>query len=325
MIAKSLDDICEFIRQKRLASRNNRTQDNKASNDTKKKTKQMQIRSSSARPLLAMPYKDKILELYDKGYTVNKIATELGISYSSVYTLIKKFRGSVEPRGNLYKVYRDTLEVLAEYVLNPSAKQLKKKYGGKYISRIQDILQYTSFPRPRFLKPDERREVHKAIVDFLKEHPNKEVFTIHELSPLIEKVQKYYRVWGGKVNMVIEDMVKLWEEGLNARQIAKKLGISDTSVRKTLKKLGIFPYLRSKHNVFDREFLSKVIAYIKGEIHPRSGLDRIYRVIKMLGFKGKTDIPPDLIPKIEDAIEKKLKEVGRDYLTKEELMSIRFR
>ena len=45
----------------------------------------------------------------------------------------------------------------------------------------------------------------------------------------------------------------------------------------------------------------------------------------MLGFKGKTDIPPELIPRIEDAIEKKLKEVGRDYLTKEELTSIRFR
>ena len=232
---RSLDEICSFIKRKRLGI---------VDSKPKKKVERKRLVRKDRKPekdRLWQIYRDKIVELWDKGYTMNRIASELGISYSVVVIALRKSGRVTEPRGRMHKVYRRTLEILSEYFLNPSFRELKERYGKIEASRVMEFLRNTEFPRPRFISEYQRKEVSRVIRKFLKEHPDKDIFTLDEVKPLVDSVKKYHRMWKGKVDEMWNQIKELYDKGYSVSRIARILKISPRSVRGALYKHGIKP------------------------------------------------------------------------------------
>ena len=238
----SLDEICDYIRRKRLKNRGQKR------GCIKRKEKKVVKKAEKGKRLWQV-YQDEIVELWERGYAVGTIAKKLGVSEKTVVTALKKKGILPEPRGRMYQVHRGTLEVLSEYVLNPSFRELKEKYGSVQAYRVTEFFRHTDFPRPRFLKQSCRIEVSRAIKRFLKEHPDKEFFTLDELKPLVDEVRHLKKMWKGKVKELAPEIWKLYLSGHTVKEIARRLNISEHSVMDV---------------VYKKRYLPRELVYQKG-------------------------------------------------------------
>ena len=214
MVFSNLDEVLEFINIKRKI---------------KRKSKGKPQSKPKKRIHLWKKMQPEIVSLYNKGYNVNQISRMLKVSYDTVANSLKYAGIKVERRGKKHKVFRETLELLCEYVINPSDREVRVKYGRVYSTRIQEFFRYTDFPRPRYLNELERREIAKAIKEFLN-NTDKLIFTIDDLKPLIEKAKPYKKMWKGKLRELAPAIWKLYNQGYKIKEIAKMLNITERSV-----------------------------------------------------------------------------------------------
>jgi len=241
MVFGNIDEVLEFIKSKRKGKGKTKTTTTKKEK-TKQKTEHQpkQKEKPKKRTYLWKEKQQEIVSLYKKGYNVYQISKKLNVSYNTVVRSLWYAGIKVENIGRQHKVFRETLELLCEYIMNPSNKEFAKKYGKVYSTRIQEFFRYTGFPRPRFLSKSERRVIAKAIKEFLNS-TDKLIFTIDDLKPLIEKAKPYKRMWKGKVKELAPKIWELYNQGYEIKEIAKMLNVSERSVRDVVYKKRYLP------------------------------------------------------------------------------------
>jgi len=249
MSFNNLEEVLEFIQSKRKSKRQTKPKIEKivkkeiAKKEKKKQKttpKVEQKEKPKKRTYLWKEKQQEIVSLYKKGYNVNQISRMLNVSYNTVVRSLWYAGIKVENIGRQHKVLRKTLELLCEYIMNPSHKQFVKKHGKVFGTRIQEFFRNTGFPRPRFLNKSERKEIVKILKEFL-ERTNKEIYTIDDLKPIIDKVKVYKKMWKGRVKEIAPAIWNLYSQGYDIKEISEILNVSERSIRDVVYKKRYLP------------------------------------------------------------------------------------
>lgn len=186
---------------------------------------------------------EKILELYNQGINVEKIATKLNLSSSTVYRTIRKLNKegriqSINKKGRKKK----TLEL---YNLGLETKEISKRLNvtvesiNTYIKELREEGKIQQRERKNVAKEENKKKILELYNQglYIKEIANEVYLAETTVNRYIKELKEEGKIQQGKRKNVAkeknkEKILELYNLGMKRKEIAEKLNISVGTIQK---------------------------------------------------------------------------------------------
>ena len=192
--------------------------------------------------------KEKILELYNQGLEIKEIAKRLNISDTTIYKYIKELKeeGRIQKRKTLAKKDINKEETLELYNSKMKVKEIAKKLNVSVVTIRTYIKELKEEGKVQNNGKEERKEEALELynqgleIKEIAKRLNVTAVTINTyIKELIEegRIQERKDLKQRKKEEKKEEVLRLYKQGIETKEIAKKLNLADSTIHRYIREL----------------------------------------------------------------------------------------
>lgn len=266
-------------------------------------------------PIVSKETKERIVLMYQRGMSAREITEQLEISMGAVYNTLYKHQIPRKRPWRPKEFIDEVVRLRKEEGLTPPEIASILNVSLKYVHSTLDR---------RAIKDTSIKHVRKQL-----ELDPRHIKELYQSGTSLPEIAEQYNVNPLKIRRIIDrlperklsrdlNIVNMYKKGMSPLNIAKKLGLSDTTIYAVLREQGISlppPRTRTKEETEDRIIDLKQQGYTVPQISKNVGVSvrTIQRIFSRRGLRFKEVYSDQLTPMEQQEIARLYQEEGLSY------------